>query len=102
MTVPALSRYRANRRALLVTSGAATTLGWCISAQALPQGGIVVDGSALIANTATTTTVTQSSTRAFVDWSSFNVSKNETVQFNQPGAWAITFNRVDPSSFSTI
>ncbi len=71
-----------------------------IPANAAPSGGRVVAGSAGIGQTATTTTVTQSSNRAVLEWQQFNVGSNQTVQFVQPSAQAWALNRVtggDPS-----
>ncbi|MBV9757472.1 MAG: filamentous hemagglutinin N-terminal domain-containing protein, partial [Alphaproteobacteria bacterium] len=70
---------------------------------AQPQGGSVVAGQASIAQTPTTTTITQSSQRAAINWTSFNVGRNETVDFQQPSASAWTLNRVtgpDPSQIA--
>ena len=71
-----------------------------LPANAQPQGGKVVAGKASISQTATVTTVDQSSALAAVNWQSFNVGSAETVIFQQPSASAITLNRVvgpDPS-----
>ncbi|MGH7085549.1 MAG: hypothetical protein ACREFN_11230, partial [Acetobacteraceae bacterium] len=59
-----------------------------------PTGGVVVAGSALIGATVSTTTVTQSSARAAVNWQSFNLGSAATVNFVQPSASAVTLNRV--------
>ncbi|MGX9966294.1 beta strand repeat-containing protein [Roseomonas sp. F4] len=67
---------------------------------AAPTGGQVVAGSAAISQSGTTTTINQSSNRAAIDWRSFNVGSNQSVQFNQPNAGSWTLNRVttpDPS-----
>ena len=70
---------------------------------ARPQGGQVVAGAAAIGNTATTTTVSQSSARAAIDWRSFDVGRNQAVTFQQPGSTSVTLNRVtgpDPSAIA--
>ena len=70
---------------------------------ARPQGGQVVAGSASIAQAPTSTTVTQSSNRAAVDWRSFDVGANQSVTFRQPGPTSVTLNRVtgpDPSAIA--
>jgi len=61
---------------------------------ARPTGGQVVAGQASIAQTPARTTVNQASQRAAVDWKSFDVGSAHTVQFAQPGASAVTLNRV--------
>ena len=42
----------------------------------------------------TTTTITQSSQRAAINWQSFDVGAQQSVQFNQPSASAVALNRV--------
>ncbi len=46
--------------------------------------------------------INQTSQRAIVNWDSFNVGKNATVNFNQPNANAVTLNRVTGGSASVI
>ena len=76
------------------------------AANALPTGGNVVAGNAVISQTQTATSATmninQTSQRAVVNWDSFNVGKNATVNFNQPNASAVTLNRVTGSTQSMI
>ncbi len=70
---------------------------------ARPQGGQVVAGAASIGQTATKTSINQASQRAAIDWRSFDVGRDQTVQFNQPNASAVALNRVtgpDPSSIA--
>lgn len=67
---------------------------------ARPAGGVVAAGSAAISQSPSTTTITQASQRAAVNWQSFDVGSQQTVQFRQPSASAMTLNRVagpDPS-----
>ncbi|MBS0558721.1 MAG: filamentous hemagglutinin N-terminal domain-containing protein [Proteobacteria bacterium] len=59
-----------------------------------PTGGQVSAGQASIAQTATQTTIQQSSQRAAVNWQSFDVGSNHTVTFNQPSSTSSTLNRV--------
>ncbi|MFZ4379794.1 MAG: filamentous hemagglutinin N-terminal domain-containing protein, partial [Polynucleobacter sp.] len=72
----------------------------------LPTGGNVVAGNATISQTQTansaTMNINQTSQRAVVNWDSFNVGKNATVNFNQPNAQAVTLNRVTGVSKSMI
>lgn len=69
---------------------------------ALPTNGRVVAGSATISQTSNTMTVNQSTQRAVINWDSFNVGKNATVNFNTPGSNAVTLNRVSGNSTSVI
>src|SRR5579871_2370689 len=68
-----------------------------------PTGGVVTAGSASISQSTSTTTIAQSSQRAAVNWQSFNVGSQQTVQFQQPSASSMTLNRVvgpDPSQIA--
>ena len=70
-------------------------------AYALPTGGVVGGGSADISYAGGRVDITQSTQRAVIDWSSFNVGAGEAVQFNQPSVASIALNRihdVNPSS----
>ena len=86
-----------------------TTIGFLILSQfnfaiaqtapnALPTGGRVVAGNATISQTqnanSASMNINQTSQRAVVNWDSFNVGKNATVNFNQPNSSAVTLNRV--------
>ena len=72
------------------------------AANARPQGGSVVAGSAAIVNSATLTAINQSSPRAAINWTSFDVGAKQAVRFNQPSSTAITLNRVTGSDPSQI
>src|SRR5271167_3926427 len=56
------------------------------AASARPSGGVVTAGSATIGASANTTTITQSSPRTAINWQSFNVGSQQTVDFVQPSA----------------
>ena len=72
----------------------------------LPTNGQVVAGSASINSSSTANSavmnINQTSQRAVINWDSFNVGKNATVNFNQPNANAVTLNRVTGGSASVI
>ena len=72
------------------------------AARAQPTHGTVEGGQAGIATLPSHTTVTQTSQRAVIDWSSFDLSQGQTVQFRQPNASSITLNRVTDVNPSTI
>jgi filamentous hemagglutinin family protein len=99
--MPGTSRLRA---ALLC--GTAIVLPAVAAAQApqaRPQGGQVVAGGAGIAQDAARTRVTQSTDRAAIDWRSFDIGRDHTVQFQQPSSGSVTLNRVtgpDPSQIA--
>jgi filamentous hemagglutinin family protein len=72
------------------------------SIQQLPTNGQVVGGQASISQSAIATAanmvVNQSSQRAIIDWGSFNIGSQASVQFVQPNAQSVILNRVlDPN-----
>ena len=62
----------------------------------------MVAGQAQISTSGATTLITQSTSKAIINWQDFSVASGSTVQFAQPGASSITLNRVTGSSVSTI
>lgn len=65
-----------------------------------PTGGVVTNGAALIVQTGNNTTITQSSSNVVIDWQSFSIGADQSVQFLQPGSSSVALNRVlgaDPS-----
>lgn len=73
-----------------------------VSANAGPTGGVVNGGSAQIEQSGTVTTINQNSANALIDWRSFDVNANETVNFQHPSARAITLNRINAAAPSQI
>ena len=69
-------------------------LGIAGPALAAPTGAQITAGSGSVTQTKTTTTVSQSSEALSLNWQSFNVAANETVNFVQPNASAIAVNRI--------
>ncbi|MEO6292672.1 MAG: filamentous hemagglutinin N-terminal domain-containing protein, partial [Burkholderiaceae bacterium] len=68
---------------------------------ALPAGGVVTAGSASINNGSGSTTITQTTQNAAINWQSFNIGQTEAVRFVQPNSNSVALNRVvgsDPSS----
>ena len=93
--VPGTARFAIN------TLSACLMLAFGAAAHALPVGGVVAAGAAGIANSASATTITQSSANAVINWQSFGIGAGQTVQFIQPGSSSVALNRVvgrDPSS----
>ncbi|WP_151671458.1 autotransporter-associated beta strand repeat-containing protein [Nitrincola schmidtii] len=94
-------------RALLLTGTIAAILPSLTFAQApppneLPTGGQVVAGQAGIAQSGANMNITQTSQRAAIDWQTFNVGAEATVNFHQPSSSAVTLNRVLSSNPSQI
>ncbi|MDZ4097581.1 MAG: filamentous hemagglutinin N-terminal domain-containing protein [Methylophilaceae bacterium] len=71
------------------------------ASDALPTGGNVTAGTATINQSGSTMNINQSTTKAIINWNTFNIGSGATVNFIQPGKSSITLNRVigsDPSS----
>ncbi|WP_411883172.1 YDG domain-containing protein [Polaromonas sp. YR568] len=59
-------------------------------------------GAASVATAGNTTTISQASQRAAIDWTSLSTRANEALVFNQPNAQAIALNRITGSSPSEL
>ena len=69
--------------------------GTVVDNNLLPFGGVVSQGSASIGSASgATLTITQSSERAVIDWTNFNIGASNTVAFVQPDSAAAVLNRV--------
>lgn len=68
----------------------------------LRWSGGVTAGQAEIHSQGDLTTITQSSQNAAINWQSFSVAPQETVQFKQPNSDSITLNRVTGNEASDI
>ncbi len=93
---------RTFRRALAATTAIAALLAFQKPAAAGPQGGQVISGAASISQSGAVTSIDQSSAKAIINWQSFSVGRQETVNFNQPDAGAVTLNRVIGNESSVI
>jgi filamentous hemagglutinin family protein len=63
---------------------------------------VVAGDAAITANASGGTTINQSSAQAIIDWQTFSLAPNESVQFFQPSATSATLNRVTGGSGSFI
>jgi len=88
--------------ALAVAGLAQQALAAAPAPNALPTGGKVVAGSAAITQAGNTMNINQSSQRAVINWNSFDVGSQATVNFNQPNSQAATLNYVNSASKSMI
>lgn len=77
-------------------------LGGAVLASASPSEGTLTNGSATISQNGTVTNINQSSQKASINWQSFSIASNETVNFNQPNSSSITLNRVIGNERSVI
>jgi len=93
-----INRYTTNRFRILkngkISLVVSTILGSTTLTYAAPSGGEVASGSATISQNAKITSINQSTQKASIDWQSFSIKADETVNFHQPDANAITLNRV--------
>ena len=71
-------------------------------AQAMPQGGSVVSGSATITQTGNQLKVVQTTPKVAINWQSYGIAANEIVTYYQPNAQAIALNRVLGGGASNI
>ena len=67
-----------------------------------PIDGVVSAGSADIASSGTTLTVTQQTDKAVIDWRGFDIAHGETTNFVQPNTSSMTLNRVNSDAPSFI
>lgn len=65
-----------------------------VAATALPSGGQVTAGTASIAANGTTLNILQTTQKVAINWQTFNIGSQATVNFQQPSSAAIALNRV--------
>ncbi|MGV0963539.1 MAG: autotransporter-associated beta strand repeat-containing protein, partial [Polynucleobacter sp.] len=68
----------------------------------LPTGGQIAAGVASMMTNGNKMTVTQSSNRAAINWNTFDIGSQATVNFVQPSANAVALNRVNSPNPSQI
>lgn len=71
-------------------------------AQANPEDGQVVAGSATIQTSPKKLDVYQSTQKAVINWNRFNIAPDEHTQFHQPNSSSFTLNRVKDTNPSRI
>ncbi len=72
------------------------------SVQAMPSGGTIRSGNGSIVEQGQTMTVQQNSNRMAIDWTQFNIAKNETIRYAQSDKNAVALNRVTGGQQSLI
>ena len=88
-------RILRRRRLALALVGAMAMPMMPAVAQSLPNSGSVVNGTATINQAGTSTTITQTTKGAIIDWGSFNIGAGYGVTFDQQfGTTSVTLNRV--------
>ncbi|MBU2721368.1 filamentous hemagglutinin N-terminal domain-containing protein, partial [Acidithiobacillus ferridurans] len=78
------------------------SLAASLPAASLPTDGQVVSGQATLSQTGNQLTVTQSSSKAILNWQSFSIGSGQTVDFQQPNAASVALNNVTGSNPSAI
>lgn len=73
-----------------------------IAPNALPTGAKVREGLVSLQQTGSTLNVNQNSLSAAINWATFNVGKDATVNFNHVNSSAVTLNRVVGTEASMI
>ena len=73
-----------------------------LDSNALPTQGQIKTGSGQILQSGNVMTVNQSSQRLGIDWQTYNIGANGTVQYVQPGRDAVALNRIVGNDASQI
>lgn len=81
---------------------AGATLAGTPTATTLPQGGTVTAGSASIGQSGSRMDIDQTSQRAIIEWTGFDIGSQAQVNFNQPNAASVALNRVIAGEASQI
>ena len=69
---------------------------------AAPQDGVIVGGQGQISHSQLQTDIYQHTERMAIDWTAFDIAKNETVNYHQPGSDSIALNRILGNEASAI
>jgi filamentous hemagglutinin family protein len=101
-----LQRMMSRAREALVAAILAGATGSVFAAppvvNALPTGGQVVAGQATITQAGNGMTVVQGTDKAILNWGSFNIGSQASVDFKQPGMGSVALNRVVGNDASQI
>src|SRR3954466_15207544 len=89
-------------RTAAIALSIALALGAAGAAHAGQTGGQIVSGSGAINQNGAITTINQNSQHLSLNWQTFDIAPNETVNFVQPGRDAIAVNRILGNSASAI
>ncbi|MBD8872544.1 YDG domain-containing protein [Rhodanobacter sp. DHB23] len=83
-------------------TGASPAVTAAVAANALPTGGQVTGGTGQLAQHGNTLTITQQSQNLSLNWQTFDIGSQSTVDFVQPNASAIAVNRIADTNGSRI
>jgi filamentous hemagglutinin family protein len=101
LSLPLLAFAAIPSQSTITTSAALTSVS-AVAANALPNGGKVTSGTGRLAQRGDTLTITQQSQNLSLNWQSFNIGSQSTVNFVQPDASAIAVNRIADTNGSRI
>ena len=90
-----------NRKTAALAVALFTALG-SGNVQAMPENGSVKAGSANISQSGNTMDIQQNTSKVAIDWTGFDIHKQETVNFHQPDASSVALNRVLSNSATEI
>ncbi len=77
-----------------IASAVFTSLFFSSSVMAEPTGGNIAGGAGHIHRSGLNTNIHQHTDRLAIDWDTFNIERNETVNFEQPDRSSIVLNRI--------
>ncbi|MDI9407938.1 MAG: filamentous hemagglutinin N-terminal domain-containing protein [Candidatus Pacebacteria bacterium] len=99
-----VDHHRLLRRLLLASVSTAMIMvgGGARLAEAAPAGASFFYGAATVSYDGNNTIIHQTSERTRIDWQSFDVAANESVQFIVPNSTSATLNRINSNGPSTI
>jgi len=95
-------RSRRERKLAWLAAAVSTTCLYPLPTLAQPVGGQTIAGQATIQQSDATTTITQTSQKAIINWQSFGIAANQSVNFKQPASSSVILNRVLGSDSSQI
>jgi filamentous hemagglutinin family protein len=109
-TVSLVGVARRTRSALMVSTALQAVVVMVLAVPAAaqpapnaqPTGGVVVGGAVSINQNATSTNINQATQRGAINWRGFDVGSQQSVNFQQPNAQAITLNTVTGPNPSQI
>lgn len=100
--VKSRGKGKSTARKLVAAALALSAVTWLLpEAVAGPTNGSVAKGTAQISQSGTTT-ITQSTQYALLNWGTFNVASNETVNFSQPSTGSVAANQIHNTNGSSI
>src|ERR1700761_4109252 len=85
--------FSSSRLARLTVAAMACALA-AFRVNANPQNGVAAQGTAKVTTSGNTLTV-QTSDRAYINWSSFDIGVGETTTFVQPSSSSIVWNQIN-------